>query len=88
MDCYTRELLGWRLSRTGNAKVAEAALEEYLISRYGFLSRAEDDLIIRSDNGLVFCNRRYTQTVYRYDIKQEFVRPHTPQKNGMVERLI
>lgn len=26
MDCCTRELLGWRLSRTGNAQAAEAAL--------------------------------------------------------------
>ena len=88
MDCYTRELIGWRLSRTGNAKAAEAALEEALISRYGVLGRAQDDLTIRSDNGLVFCSRHYTQTVYRYGIKQEFIRPHTPQQNGMVERLI
>jgi len=88
MDCYTRELIGWRLSRTGNAKAAEAALEEALISRYGVLGRAQDDLTIRSDHGLVFCSRRYTQTVYRYGIRQEFIRPHTPQQNGMVERLI
>ena len=88
MDCFTRELLGWRLSRTGNAKAAEAALEEALINRYGVLGRAQDELTIRSDNGLVFCSRRYTQTVYRYGIKQEFIRPHTPQQNGMVERLI
>ena len=27
MDCFTRELLGWRLSPTGNARAAEAALE-------------------------------------------------------------
>ncbi|MFK7828669.1 MAG: transposase [Congregibacter sp.] len=47
---------GWRLSRTGNAQAAEAALEEALI--------------------------------YRHGIKQEFIRPHTPQHNGMVERLI
>lgn len=88
MDCYTRELIGWRLSPTGNAKAAEAALEEALINRYGILGRASDDLTIRSDNGLVFTSRRYTRTVFRYGIKQEFIRPHTPQQNGMVERLI
>ena len=27
-------------------------------------------------------------TRYRYGIKQEFIRPHKPQQNGMVERLI
>lgn len=88
MDCCTRELLGWRLSPTGNAKAAEAALEEALISRYDVLGRAQDALTIRSDNGLVFTSKRYTRTVYRYGIKQEFIRPHTPQQNGMVERLI
>ncbi len=85
MDCCTRELLGWRLSPTGNAKAAEAALEEALIKRYGILGKAQDDLTIRSDNGLVFTSRRYTRTVYRYGIKQEFIRPHSPQQNGMVE---
>lgn len=88
MDCFTRELLGWRLSPTGNAKAAEAALEEALIRRYGLLGKARDDLTIRSDNGLVFTSRRFTRTVYRYGLKQEFIRPHTPQQNGMVERLI
>src|SRR5690554_6877552 len=37
MDCHTREALGWRLSPSGNAKAAEAALEEALITRYGTL---------------------------------------------------
>ena len=66
MDCYTRELLRWRPSRTGNAKVAQAALEESLISRYVVLGRAQDALTIRSGNGLVFCSRRFTQTMYRW----------------------
>jgi len=42
MDCHTREALGWRLSPSGNAKAAEAALEEALISRYGTLGRARE----------------------------------------------
>lgn len=88
MDCHTRELLGWRLSPSGNAKAAEAALEEALINRYGILGRAKDDLTLRSDNGLVFTSKRFTKTVYQYGLKQEFIRPHTPQQNGMVERLI
>lgn len=88
MDCHTREALGWRLSPTGNARAAEAALEEALIHRYGTLGRATDDITLRSDNGLVFTSRHFTRTVYSYGLKQEFIRPHTPQQNGMVERLI
>ena len=88
MDCHTREVLGWRLSPSGNAKTAEAALEEALISRYGSLGKAQDDIVLRSDNGLVFTSRRFTKTVYHYGLQQEFIQPHTPQQNGMVERLI
>ena len=88
MDCHTREVLGWRLSPSGNAKTEEAALEEALISRYGSLGKAQDDIVLRSDNGLVFTSRRFTKTVYHYGLQQEFIQPHTPQQNGMVERLI
>lgn len=31
IDCYTRQLLGWRPSRSGNASTAAAALEQALI---------------------------------------------------------
>lgn len=88
MDCCTREVLGWRLSHGGNAKAAEAALEEALINRYGALGKARDSLVLRSDNGLVFTSRAFTRTVVNYGLRQEFIRPHTPQQNGMVERLI
>lgn len=88
MDCCTREILGWRLSRRGNAKAAEAALEEALINRFGALARLAQPLTLRSDNGLVFCSIRFCGTVRRYGITQEFIQPHTPQQNGMVERLI
>ena len=88
MDRCTREILGWRLSRRGNAKAAEAALEEALINRFGALARLAEPLILRSDNGLVFCSFRFSGTVRRYGNTQEFIQPHTPQQNGMVERLI
>ena len=37
IDCHTRALLGWQLSRSGKAKAAESALEQALIARYGCL---------------------------------------------------
>nr|WP_202412301.1 IS3 family transposase [Duganella fentianensis] len=88
IDCHTRELLGWHLSRSGKAKTAEAALEQALIARYGTLGRVEAPFLLRSDNGLVFTSRSYTRLVRSYGLRQEFITPHCPEQNGMVERVI
>ena len=88
IDCYTRELLGWHLSRSGKAKTAESALEQALIARYGSLGKVEIPFLLRSDNGLVFTSRSYTALVRSYGLQQEFITPHCPQQNGMVERVI
>lgn len=88
IDCHTRELLGWHLSRSGKAKTAEAALEQALIARYGTLGRVARPFLLRSDNGLVFTSRSFTALVRSYGLKQEFITPHCPEQNGMVERVI
>jgi putative transposase len=88
IDCYTRELLGWHLSRSGKAKTAEAALEQALIARFGTLGKVEKPFLLRSDNGLVFTSRSFTALVRSYGLRQEFITPHCPQQNGMVECVI
>lgn len=88
IDCYTRQLLGWHLSRSGKATTAAAALEQALITRFGSLGRVQSPFLLRSDNGLVFSSRRYTALVRSYGLQQEFITPYCPQQNGMVERVI
>jgi len=88
IDCHTRQLLGWHLARTGKATTAGAALEQALISRYGSLGRVHTPFLLRSDNGLVFTSRHYTRLVRSYGLNQEFITPHCPQQNGLVERVI
>lgn len=88
IDCHTRELLGWHLSRSGRACTAGAALEHALIARFGTLGRVPEPFLLRSDNGLVFTSRSYTALVRSYGLRQEFITPHCPQQNGMVERVI
>lgn len=88
IDCHTRELLGWQLSRSGKATTAAAALEQALIARFGSLAPVPPPFLLRSDNGLVFTSRAYTRLVRNYGLRQEFITPHCPQQNGMVERLI
>lgn len=53
IDCHTRELLGWHLSRSGKATTAASALEHALITRFGTLGRVPKEFLLRSDNGLV-----------------------------------
>lgn len=88
IDCHTRELLGWHLSRSGRSKTAEAALEQALIARFGTLGRVPQSFLLRSDNGLVFTSRSFTALVRGYGLRQEFITPHSPEQNGMVERVI
>lgn len=88
IDCYTRQLLGWQLSRSGKASTAAAALEQALIVRFGTLGRVQAPFLLRSDNGLVFTSRNYTRLVRSYGLRQEFITPHCPQQNGMIERVI
>jgi putative transposase len=88
IDCHSRELLGWHLSRSGKSKTAESALEQALISRFGTLGRVSQSFLLRSDNGLVFTSRSYTALVRSYGLRQKFITPHSPEQNGMVERVI
>src|SRR5699024_11406515 len=53
IDCHTRELLGWHLSRSGKATTAGNALEQALIARFATLGRVHTPFLLRSDNSLV-----------------------------------
>lgn len=88
IDCATRELLGRHLSRSGKSKTAEAALEQALIARIGTLGRVPAPFLLRSDNGLVFTSRSYTALAKGYGLRREFITPHTPEQNGLMERAI
>ncbi|MCE6952067.1 DDE-type integrase/transposase/recombinase [Cereibacter sphaeroides] len=61
IDCHTRELLGWHLSRSGKASTAASALEHSLINRFGTLGRVTREFLLTSDNGLVFTSRKSTR---------------------------
>lgn len=87
IDCADREVIGWRLSSSAKAHVAEAALEDALIQRFGPRPLVDVDLTLRSDNGLVFMAKSYQQTVKDYGLRQEYITPYTPEQNGLVERV-
>jgi len=45
------------------------------------------DLVVRSDNGLVFGSKRFYETVMKYHLYQEYITPYTPEQDGMIERF-
>ncbi len=59
-----------------------------MIARFGTLGKVEKPFLLRSDNDLVFTSRSFTALVRSYRLRQEFITPHCPQQNGMVERVI
>ena len=85
IDCYDRTIVGWRLSRSGIAGVAAAALEE--ASRDRHINMAGSVPVLRSDNGLVFGAKVFVKVARRYGVTQEYITPYTPQQNGMIERF-
>jgi putative transposase len=66
----------------------ESALEQALIVRFGTLGRVPAPFLLRSDNGLVFTSCGFTALVKGFGLRQEFITPHNPQQNGMVEQVI
>jgi putative transposase len=57
IDCHTRELLGWPLSRSGRATTATAALKQTLIARFGSPEPIDCSFLLSSGNRLAFYSR-------------------------------
>lgn len=85
IDCCDRSIVGWRLSRSGIAGVAAAALEDALRDRR--IGYGHEPLTLRSDNGLVFGAKVFVAVVRRYGLGQEYITPYSPEQNGMIERF-
>jgi len=79
IDTCSREIVGYRLSSSGKASTAEAALQEGLIYRFGRLKQLQKPIMLRSENGLVFTSTSFTKTVKDYNFTQEFITPYTPE---------
>ena len=85
IDCSDRAIVGWRLSKTGVAKVATAALEDELRERK--IEQDGSGLALRSDNGLAFGAKSLVAVANRWKLEQEYIAPYTPEQNGMIERF-
>jgi putative transposase len=82
IDCYDRQIVGWRFSRNGVAGIAAAALGDALRDR-----KPANHVLVSSYNGLVFGSKAFSHVVKRHGLTQEFTTPYTPEQNGMIERF-
>jgi putative transposase len=86
IDTYDRTIVGWRLSDSGSAVVATGAVEDAFRARG--IDPDNNDLTIRSDNGLIFGSKAFTGVARRYNVSQRVHHaPYTPEQNGMIERF-
>ena len=85
IDCHDRTIVGWRLADSGKAIHAASALEEAIFKRKTEIQKGQ--LVIRSDNGLVFGSTVFRQIINHYGLKQEYITPYSPEQNGMIERF-
>lgn len=74
VDCCDREIVGWRISSSGKAKIAMAALEDAL------MKRRPQSLTLRSDNGLVFGSKAFVGLCRKWDTTRIHHTLHTGAK--------
>ena len=89
IDCHDRQILGVEVALRGRAVEAERALEDACLRRFGLVYPApeQERPVLRSDNGKVFCSRRFRYCCSQYGLQQEYITPYTPQQNGLIERF-
>jgi putative transposase len=87
IDCHDREIVGYEFALRGRAREAERALEGACLARFSTLRPNGPTPTVRSDHGLIFTARRLRAALRDYRLRQEFITPHAPEQNGMIERF-
>src|SRR5579875_80852 len=74
LDCADRACIGRNVSRRNDAKEATWALEDALLRQFGTLPQGDADVI--------------RNLAREYGLRQEFILPHTPKQNGVIESFM
>jgi putative transposase len=86
IDCCTREIVGWDLSRRCRTEEALAAVEQAVLNRLPAGSRAAN-LTLTTDNGTQFTSTRFMETLSRLGITHRRTAYHHPEGNSYIERF-
>jgi putative transposase len=78
MDIYTREIVGWNISRFHNAELILGALEDAL-------SKYPAPIYLHSDQGSEYDSQEYTATAEKINIKISMSKKQSPWENSYQE---
>lgn len=86
MDLFNNEIVAYFLSsKKGDPLsylIAEANLIEKKNKKY-----ADLEMILHSDQGSVYCSKRFNESLYLYNITHSTSKPGTPTENGAMEAI-
>ncbi len=88
IDCFTREILGWTLSRRCRASEWTAAVRMALDSSGLGAGDKAKGLTLRSDNGSQPCSRKFVEFLRQHGVKGQYTGYNAPDDNAYVERVI
>jgi transposase InsO family protein len=80
LDCFSRRIVGWSLSRTIDAALVCAALETALCRRC-----PEGDLVHHSDRGVQYASQAFRDRLTREGLAMSMSRKGDPWDNAMME---
>ena len=83
-DYYTKEIIGWCLGETLEAKFAMEALNMALSRLVG---NPAEDLIHHSDRGVQYASYDYTRLLKKHNIKISMTECGDPKDNAVAERV-
>ncbi len=87
IDCCTRQIVGWTLSRRARTLEWTAAVRMALESKG--LTRKEDchGLVLRSDNGSQPCSKKFVEYLGSVGVQGQYTGYDSPDDNAYVERV-
>ena len=86
VDCCTRQIVGWTLSRRARADEWASAVRMALESK-GLISKKDcSELVLRSDNGAQPCSKKFVEFLGKVGVKGQYSGYDSPDDNAYIER--
>ncbi|KAL2251634.1 UNVERIFIED_CONTAM: Retrovirus-related Pol polyprotein from transposon TNT 1-94 [Sesamum indicum] len=82
IDNYSRKVFVFLMKQKSDVFEKFQSWKNLVENQTGFKLRA-----LRTDNGLEFCNKQFSELCEKYGIKRHKTTPYTPQQNGVAERM-